>query len=322
MAIQIKKAVKYDAKLRLSIAGPSGSGKTWTSLTLATAMSGDKGICVIDTERGSASKYADLFTFDVIELDTFSPLLYVEAIQAVEEAGYGVLVIDSLSHAWNGTGGLLEIVENIAQRKYSKNTYVAWKDATPLQNALIDALTRANLHIIVTMRSKQEYVLEKNERTGKMEPRKAGMAPIQRDGLEYEFDVHVDMDIDNTMIVQKSRCSALAGQVIPKPDARVAETLKTWLSGAPAPVTTPIPLPERPASRDRLNQVYALGRKANLYANTDEFAVFVQLTLNLPVVPEIKELTEKQLRDVEATIVQRQQQAQQAVQPTTTAKAG
>jgi hypothetical protein len=301
MAIQIKKAVKYDAKLRLSIAGPSGSGKTWTSLTLATAMSGDKGICVIDTERGSASKYADLFTFDVIELDTFSPLLYVEAIQAVEEAGYGVLVIDSLSHAWNGKGGLLEIVENIAQRKYSKNTYVAWKDATPLQNALIDALTRANLHIIVTMRSKQEYVLEKNERTGKMEPRKAGMAPIQRDGLEYEFDVHVDMDIDNTMIVQKSRCSALAGQVIPKPDARVAEALKAWLSGAPSPA--------RLVTKERLNELYAKGKRAGFYANTEEFVVFAQITLGLDILVDLKSLTEDQAKDVETEITRRIQQA-------------
>lgn len=236
MALQIKKAVKYDSKLRMSIAGPSGSGKTYTALTLAHALADGKPVCVIDTERGSASKYADDFPeYDVIELDTFSPALYVEAIKMVEEAGYGVLVIDSLSHAWNGTGGLLEIVENIAQRKYNKNTYVAWKDATPLQNALIDAITRANLHIIATMRSKQEYILEKNERTGKMEPRKAGMAPIQRDGLEYEFDVAVDMDIDNTMIVQKSRCSTLAGQVISKPGPAIAETLKMWLQGAPAP---------------------------------------------------------------------------------------
>lgn len=239
MAIQIKKAVKYDSKLRLSIAGPSGSGKTYTGLTLAHALADGKGVCVIDTERGSASKYADIFPeFDVVELDTFSPAIYVEAIKVVEEAGYGVLVIDSLSHAWNGVGGLLEIVDGIARRKYQGNTFAAWKDATPLQNQLIDTLTRANLHIIVTMRSKQEYVLEKDERTGKTQPKKAGMAPIQRDGLEYEFDVAVDMDIDNTMIVQKSRCSALAGQIVPKPGPDVAEILKSWLQGAPAPVVT------------------------------------------------------------------------------------
>jgi energy-coupling factor transporter ATP-binding protein EcfA2 len=234
-----RKAVKHESKLRMSIAGPSGSGKTYTALTLAHALKGDKGVALIDTERGSASKYADVFPeFDVVELDTFSPTLFVEMIKEAESAGcYSVLVIDSLSHAWNGTGGLLEIVDAIAKRKYQNNTYVAWKDATPLQNALIDAITRSSLHIIVTMRSKQEYALEKDERTNKTTPKKIGMAPIQRDGMEYEFDIAADMDIDNTMIIQKSRCSQLAGQVIAKPNEQVADVLKAWLEGEPVPET-------------------------------------------------------------------------------------
>lgn len=229
-----QKAVRSQIKLRMSIAGPSGSGKTWTALTLATALAGEKGVAVIDTERGSASKYADVFSFDVIELYTYHPDLFVQAIHEAEEGGYGVLVIDSLSHAWNGTGGLLEIVDTIAARKYQKNTFAAWKDATPIQNVLIDALTKTPLHLIVTMRSKQEYALEKDERTGKTQPKKLGMAPIQRDGMEYEMDIAVDMDIDNTMIVQKSRCSALSGQVFSKPGKQVATLLHTWLTdGSP-----------------------------------------------------------------------------------------
>lgn len=238
MVIQIKKAVKYDSKLRMALAGPSGSGKTYTALTLATALAGDKGVCVIDTERGSASKYADIFEFDVIDLDNFHPNNYIEAIAAAQEAGYGVLVIDSLSHAWNGPGGLLEIVENITKRSQNKSSFNAWGEATPLQNRLIDAITRAGLHVIVTMRTKTEYVIEQNER-GRSAPRKVGMAPVQRADVEYEFDVYADMSIDNEMIIQKSRCSALAGQVIPKPDARVAGVLSEWLQGAPSPVLHP-----------------------------------------------------------------------------------
>lgn len=232
MAFQ--KAVKRDARLRMSISGPSGSGKTWTALTLATRLANGEQFAVLDTERGSASKYADDFSFDVMEIDNFDPRNYVKAIKEAEEAGYTVMVIDSLTHAWNGTGGLLDIVDAIAKRKYGNNTFAAWKDATPLQNALIDAITGSKMHLLVTMRSKQEYAQEKNEKTGRTEIKKLGMAPIQRDGFEYELDVAVDMDIDNTMIVQKSRCSKLSGQIVPKPDGKVADILKEWLHGAPA----------------------------------------------------------------------------------------
>lgn len=235
-----QKAVKRESKLRMSLAGPAGAGKTWTALTLATRMANGEAFAVLDTERGSASKYADDFSFDVMELDSFDPRNYVKAIHEAEDAGYSVLVIDSLTHAWNGTGGLLDIVDAVARRKYSGNTFAAWKDATPLQNALIDAITASKLHIIVTMRSKQEYESGKNEKTGRTEVKKLGMAPIQRDGMEYEFDIVADMDIDNNMIIQKSRCSKLSGQIIPKPDGKVADTLKEWLRGAPVlPVEKP-----------------------------------------------------------------------------------
>lgn len=234
-----KKAVKREAKLRLSLAGPSGSGKTFTALTLATALADGAPIAVIDTERGSASKYSDIFSFDVMELDSFHPEKFVAGIREAESAGYAVLIVDSLTHAWNGTGGLLDIVDGIAKRKYNGNTFAAWKDATPIQNELIDTITGAKLHIIVTMRSKQEYAQEKNEKTGRTEIKKLGMAPVQRDGMEYEFDIAADMDIDNCMIVQKSRCSALSGQIIPKPDAKVAEVLKVWLSGVAVPAAQP-----------------------------------------------------------------------------------
>lgn len=232
------KATKYESKLRLALAGPSGSGKTFTALTLAHALADGKPVAVIDTERGSASKYADVFPeYDVQELDNFHPDRYIAAIKEAEAAGYAVLVIDSLSHAWNGPGGLLEVVESITRRNQSKNSFNSWGEATPIQNKLIDAITRANLHVIVTMRSKTEYVIEQNER-GKNVPRKVGTAPVQRADVEYEFDVYADMDIENTLIVQKSRCSSLAGAVITKPGPEVADMLKLWLQGAPAPVVT------------------------------------------------------------------------------------
>lgn len=295
MAFQ--KAVKHDAKLRMSISGPSGSGKTWTALTLATRLAGNETFAVLDTERGSASKYADDFTFDVMELDTFDPRSYVKAIHEAEEAGYTVMVVDSLTHAWNGTGGLLDIVDGIAKRKYGNNTFAAWKDATPIQNELINAITGAKLHIIVTMRSKQDYILEKDERTGKTAPKKAGMAPIQREGFEYELDVAVDMDIDNTMIVQKSRCSKLAGQIIAKPDGKVADTLKEWLRGAPVVDVAPV-TEEKPAQRPEkpYTPVYKAGKAKNLWSDANGFYAFSCAELGYPVNADtLATLTQAQL---------------------------
>lgn len=225
-----QKAVKEQAKLRLAIAGPSGSGKTYTALALATNL-GDK-VALVDTEHGSASKYADIFEFDTAEMHApFHPDKFGKAIDAAAEAGYDVLILDSLSHAWNGPGGLLEIVD-AAARKYKGNTYAAWSEGTPIHNRLIESIIQADLHIIATMRSKTDYILVEDGR-GKQRPQKVGMAPVQRDGMEYEFDVFLDMDIENNAIVTKTRCPELTGEVISKPGADLAATLAEWLGGAP-----------------------------------------------------------------------------------------
>src|SRR5690606_26818550 len=241
-----KRATKQQAKLRMALIGPSGSGKTYTALKIATQL-GDR-VAVIDTERGSASKYADKFEFDVLELDSFHPQRYIEGIQAAEAEGYDVLIIDSLSHAWAGKDGALELVDKAAKRMQSSNTFAAWRDVTPLHNALVDAMLQSRLHLIVTMRAKTEYIVEKDERTGKSVPRKVGLAPIQRDGLEYEFDVVADMDLDNTLIVSKSRCEALSGAVIPKPGEEVAGILKAWLTDGAPVQDAPQPQPARAAN--------------------------------------------------------------------------
>lgn len=224
-------AVKQEAKLRLAVAGPSGSGKTYTALAVGTAL-GDR-VAVVDTEHGSASKYADIFDFDVVNFNApFHPNRFIEAIHNAEDAGYEVVILDSVSHAWNGAGGLLEIVDTAA-KKYKGNTYMAWSEGTPLQNRLVEAIVGSTIHIIATMRSKQDYVLI--ERNGKQIPQKVGMAPIQRDGFEYEFDLFLDMDIENNAIVSKTRCPELAGAVITRPGADLAHKLLEWLQGVKPP---------------------------------------------------------------------------------------
>ena len=243
-----KKATKTQSRLRLALCGPAGSGKTFTALTVAAELGkgATRRVAVLDTERGSASKYSDRFDFDVVELEDYHPKNYVKVIKAAEDAGYQVLVVDSLSHAWTGKGGALDLKDQATSRSRSGNSYTAWREITPLHNELVDSILGADLHVIVTMRSKTEYILEDNGK-GSKQPRKVGMAPVQRDGMEYEFDVVGDMDWQHTLIVSKTRCSELSGAVIKHPGAEFAQALATWVGsgekakpkGQPAPKADP-----------------------------------------------------------------------------------
>lgn len=240
MKYQFTKAVKHQAKLRLALVGPAGSGKTYTALAIATTLVPGGRVALIDTEHGSASKYADLFDFDVLELSSFSPDTYVDAIESAQAAKYDVIVIDSLSHAWMGKDGALEIVDRESSKNPHANSFVAWRKVTPKHNALVESMISAKAHIVVTMRVKTEYVMvESTGKNGKktMVPQKVGLAPIQRDGLEYEFDIVADMDRDNVMTVaDKSRCPAIKGAVIEQPGENVSLVLREWLNGAPVKV--------------------------------------------------------------------------------------
>jgi hypothetical protein len=272
MAFQ--KATKTQARLRMALIGPSGSGKTWTALEVASALAPGGKVAVIDTERGSASLYSDRFPFDVCELDTFSPQSYVNAIRDAAAAGYEVLVIDSLSHAWSGKGGALEMVDTAAARSKSSNTYFAWRDVTPQHNMLVDAILQAPMHVIVTMRAKTEYIVETVN--GKQVPKKIGMAPIQRDGVEYEFSIVGDLTLDHDLIITKTRCSALDGVVVRNPGADLAATLRAWLTdGAtppppqPKPATTTTTTDPREAALAELRGVFKAARDRGIVYNLD-----------------------------------------------------
>ncbi len=237
-----RKAVKYDAKLRFAVCGPSGSGKTYTLLKLATELGGP--VALIDSEHGSASKYADLFDFDVLEMESYDPARLIEIIDETASKGYRVLCIDSLSHFWRGKDGELDRVDRAARRMQNPNSFAAWKEVTPLHNALIDKILSAPLHILTSMRAKTEWILDKDERSGKTVPRKVGLAPVMRDGIEYEFDVCGDMDQENTLIITKTRCPKLAGGIFPKPGKELADLIKEWLGGVPVGKTVE---PESPS---------------------------------------------------------------------------
>ncbi len=225
-----KKATKEQIKARIALIGPSGSGKTYTALRLAQVM-GSR-VALIDTENHSASLYAGEFNFDTLALDSVSPQSYIQAIRAAENAGYNVLIIDSLSHAWAGKDGALAMADAGAA-KYRGNTFAAWRDVTPHHNALVDALINCKCHLIAAMRSKMEYIIE--EEKGKMVPKKVGMAPIQRQGMEYEFDIVGDLDLAHNLIISKTRCKALDGQVIALPGEELGQTILDWLTDGAEP---------------------------------------------------------------------------------------
>ena len=237
------KASRRQKKLRMSLSGPSGSGKTYTALAIGSALAARSSsapelsgkVAVIDTERGSASLYSDRFTFDVVELDNFNPENYIKAINEAGEAGYSVLIIDSLSHAWFGQGGVLDQVNKRGGNSFTDG----WgKVGTPLQNRLMDAILNAPMHIIATMRVKSEYVIEPDER-GKSVPRRIGLKEVQREGVEYEFDIVGILDLSNTMMIEKSRMPDLTGAIIDKPDGKFAERITRWLGeGEPSTVQT------------------------------------------------------------------------------------
>lgn len=243
------RAVRSQRKVHAAIDGPSGAGKTFTALDLAFALV-DAGmatrVAAIDTEHNSASLYAGeaphgrKWEFDTLNLTSFKPDNFSDSINLAVKEGYDVIVIDSLSHAWVGEGGALDIVDNKGGNKFT-----AWKDVTPMHRRMIDTIIRCPAHIIATMRSKTEYVLEDDvDRNGKAikVPRKIGVAPVQRDGMEYEFDLYASMDWSHQIKVSKSRCPRMQDATTVKPGPGFWAPLFDWLKSADA--TAPQPQPQ------------------------------------------------------------------------------
>ena len=221
-----RKAERKKAKLRLGITGPAGSGKTYGALLVAFGLGGK--IAMIDTENGSGDLYANLGDYDVCTISApYEVKKYLAAIHEAEQAGYDIIIIDSLSHAWSGEGGLLDMQGKIAASSRSGNSYAAWREVTPWHNKLIDAMLSSPAHIIATMRSKTEYIQAENER-GYKEIRKVGLAPVQRDGMDYEFGVVFDLAANHFATVSKDRTSIFNGQIFTL-SQDTGKTLSAWL---------------------------------------------------------------------------------------------
>jgi len=228
--MSFQKAEKKKSWLRLGIAAPSGGGKTYTSLRIATGIANKIGskIAVIDSEKGSASLYADKFEFDVLELDNpYTVDKYVDAIKSAEKAGYKMLLVDSMSHAWKN---ILEEIELLTKTKYKGNSYRAWSEGTPMYESLVDAMLSFKGHIIMTSRSKTEYAQEKDQ-NGRTIINKIGLGVQNRADFEYECTMFLEGTHDHYFTFSKDRTGKYQDQVILKPDEKFGEALVEWLNG-------------------------------------------------------------------------------------------
>lgn len=236
--VAIRKARRSATKLRLLLTGPSGSGKTYGGLLVAKGL-GSKRTIVIDTEQGSSDLYDRLHDFDVIDVaPPFTPEAYIEAIDAAEAAGADCIIIDSISHEWNGKGGCLELVDEIARAKFKGNTWSAWSELTPRHRAFIDRMLRSSAHIIATGRAKTETAQVDDH--GRKKVVKLGMKLESRDGAEYEFTTVLDLVHDGHFAVaSKDRTGIFSAD--PKPiTVETGKAFADWLAGGTA---SPVVLP-------------------------------------------------------------------------------
>lgn len=256
-------AVKSQARARIGLFGVGGSGKSMTALYLARGLVGPKGkIAVADTEGGSTQVYADLFSFDVgVVGKPYSPAKFANTIQLAVDGGYDLLIIDGISPWWEGQGGVLEIVD---AAKASGRAGGGWDKGTPAQNAIQNAIATAPLHLIVTMRAKNEVVIEDGPR-GKV-PRKIGMKYVQRDSIEYELGFLFYADVaDHSITTHKTRWSELDAMIL-HPDVsadvapaeelgrKIGEWLNEGVALPPSPPSeeqgAPVLPPEAPKPAD------------------------------------------------------------------------
>ena len=226
--MDLHQAKRSRAKIRISLQGPSGSGKTYSSLLLAFGLTQDwSKIAVIDTENQSAELYAELGAYYVLSLtEPYSPERYGEAIKLCESSGIECIIIDSISHEWNGKGGCLQLHEQATAAMRVPNSFTAWASVTPRHQAFIDSILQCNCHVISTIRTKTDFVI--TERNGKQIPMKVGLAPVTRDGFEYEVTVSLDIDTEHQATSSKDRTGLFNGKPRFQITPETGKSIKEW----------------------------------------------------------------------------------------------
>lgn len=234
--MQLQKASRKKAKIKLGLSAVSGGGKTYSALLIAYGLCGDwNKIAVVDTENNSAELYSDLGEYNVVPLAApFSPERYIEAIKTCEAAGMEVIVVDSITHEWDGKGGILNIADGM-----TGNSFTNWAKLTPRHQAFIDAILQSTCHVITTVRRKQDYEMTKDA-SGKIQVQKAGLKEITREGFEYELTVNLELDQKHNATASKDRTGLFAGKPHFTPSVETGKLIRQWCeSGKEAPVFAP-----------------------------------------------------------------------------------
>lgn len=227
--MQLRKATRQKAKIRLGLSAVAGGGKTFSALLIAKGMCGDwSKVALIDTENGSGDLYCHLGDYNVLSLQApYAPEKYVEAIKACENAGMEVIIIDSITHEWDGKGGCLEIVDQLTQGSSHKNSYIAWGKVTPRHQAFIDSILQSKCHVITTVRRKQDYEMTKGN-DGKVKVEKAGLKEITREGFEYELTVNLELDHGHHATASKDRTGLFSGKPEFIPTEATGQMIMEW----------------------------------------------------------------------------------------------
>lgn len=273
--MELRKSNRSQARIRMALQGPSGSGKTYSALKLAYGICKDwSKIAVIDTEHQSADLYAHLGNYNVLSLSApFTPERYKEALEKCEDAGMDVIIIDSISHEWEGEGGILDLHTQMAG-----NSFANWSKLTPRHNAFVQRILKSGKHIIATIRSKQEYVL--TDRNGKNVPEKVGMKGVQRDGLEYDFTLVFELDIHHNVTCSKDRTQLFSNRISFKIDEHTGEKIMSWCKAAePHSAKEAEKLIDACTSIAELNQLYKhtpFIRKYSTFLNNKAYLLRLQ----------------------------------------------
>ena len=294
--MQLQTANRKNAKIKMALQGPAGSGKTLGALLIAFGLCGDiSKVAVIDTENHSSELYAHLGNYQVLHLEPpFSPERYVEAINLCEKSGIEVIIIDSISHEWEGIGGILNTHSNM-----TGNSYTNWSKLTPRHNAFVQAILQSRTHVIGTIRSKQEYIL--SEKNGKQVPEKVGMKGITREGMDYEFTLVFELDIKNNLTATKDRTSLFISKPEMKASPEIGKMILGWCNMGAKPID------------QRINDCKSLAELIELYNQnpSSDNAIMQQFT---------KRRSELENKPVNATILNNHQNKSNGTFATTTSQ--
>lgn len=222
--MELRKATRQKAKIRLGLSAVSGGGKTYSALLIGYGLCGNWGkIALIDTENGSGDLYAHLGDFNVLRLEApYSPERYIEAIKACEDAGCEVIIIDSITHEWDGKGGILEISNSM-----TGNSYTNWAKLTPRHQSFLDSILQSKCHVITTVRRKQDYEMTTNS-AGKLVPQKVGLKEVTREGFEYELTVNLELDVKHNATCSKDRTGLFSGKPDFIPSIETGKMILEW----------------------------------------------------------------------------------------------